>query len=160
MSKKSKKKNNLKEEKIMENNNIEELNQNIEEVTEVTEETTEENTNEVNETVEQIEENTTNVEESTEEVIKNIDEAIVESNKLEIDENNNRNIAQATIIGYTKLNVRKNPSKDSEVVCIITKDSSITVDYNESTEDFYKVYVNVDNVPYEGFCMKEFISIK
>ena len=158
----------------MENNNIEELNQNIEEVTEVTEEnvneveestneteeTTEENTEEVNETVEQIEENTTNVEESTEEVIKNIDEAIVESNKLEIDENNNRNIAQATIIGYTKLNVRKNPSKDSEVVCIITKDSSITVDYNESTEDFYKVYVNVDNAPYEGFCMKEFISIK
>ena len=158
----------------MENNNIEELNQSIEEVTEVTvenvnevqestnetEETTEENTEEVNETVEQVEENTTNVEESTEEVIKNIDEAIVESNKLEIDENNNRNIAQATIIGYTKLNVRKNPSKDSEVVCIITKDSSITVDYNESTEDFYKVYVNVDNVPYEGFCMKEFISIK
>ena len=144
----------------MENNNIEELNQNIEEVTEVTEEIKEESTNEVNETAEQIEENTTNVEESTEEVIKNIDEAIVESNKLEIDENNNRNIAQATIIGYTKLNVRKNPSKDSEVVCIITKDSSITVDYNESTEDFYKVYVNVDNVQYEGFCMKEFISIK
>ena len=140
----------------MENNNIEELNQNIEEVTEVKEKTIEE----VNKTEEQVEENTTNVEESTEEVIKNIDEAIVESNKLEIDENNNRNIAQATIIGYTKLNVRKNPSKDSEVVCIITKDSSITVDYNESTEDFYKVYVNVDNVPYEGFCMKEFISIK
>ena len=140
----------------MENNNIEELNQNIEEVTEVTEETIEE----INKTEEQVEENTTNVEESTEEVIKNIDEAIVESNKLEIDENNNRNIAQATIIGYTKLNVRKNPYKDSEVVCIITKDSSITVDYNESTEDFYKVYVNVDNVPYEGFCMKEFISIK
>ena len=147
----------------MENNNIEELNQNIEEVTEVKEKTIEE----VNKTEEQVEENTTNVEESTEEVIENIDEAIVESNdiqdtqnELEIDENNNRNIAQATIIGYTKLNVRKNPYKDSEVVCIITKDSSITVDYNESTEDFYKVYVNVDNVPYEGFCMKEFISIK
>ena len=147
----------------MENNNIEELNQNIEEVTEVIEETIEE----INKTEEQVEENTTNVEESTEEVIENIDEAIVESNgiqdtqnELEIDENNNRNIAPATIIGYTKLNVRKNPSKDSEVVCIITKDSSVTVNYNESTEDFYKVYVNVDNVPYEGFCMKEFISIK
>ena len=147
----------------MENNNIEELNQNIEEVTEVKEKTIEE----VNKTEEQVEENTTNVEESTEEVIENIDEAIVESNdiqdtqnELEIDENNNRNIAQATIIGYTKLNVRKNPSKDSEVVCIITKDSSVTVNYDESTEDFYKVYVNVDNVPYEGFCMKEFISIK
>ena len=140
----------------MENNNIEELNQNIEEVTEVTEETIEE----VNKTEEQVEENTTNIEESTEEVIENTDETIVESNELEIDENNNVNIAQATIIGYTKLNVRKNPSKDSEVVCIITKDSSVTVNYNESTEDFYKVYVNVDNVPYEGFCMKEFISIK
>ena len=147
----------------MENNNIEELNQNIEEVTEVKEKTIEK----VNKTEEQVEENTTNVEESTEEVIENIDEAIVESNdiqdtqnELEIDENHNRNIAQATIIGYTKLNVRKNPSKDSEVVCIITKDSSVTVNYNESTEDFYKVYVNVDNVPYEGFCMKEFISIK
>ena len=140
----------------MENNNVEELNQNIEEVTEVTEETIEE----VNKTEEQVEENTTNIKESTEEVIENTDEAIVESNELEIDENNNVNIAQATIIGYTKLNVRKNPSKDSEVVCIITKDSSVTVNYDESTEDFYKVYVNVDNAPYEGFCMKEFISIK
>ena len=140
-------------------NNIEESNQNIEEVTEVTEETIEE----VNKTEEQVEENTTNVEESTEEVIESTDEAIVESNDVQDTQNDdykNSNIAQATIIGYTKLNVRKNPSKDSEVVCIITKDSSITVDYNESTEDFYKVYVNVDNVPYEGFCMKEFISIK
>ena len=143
----------------MENNNIEELNQNIEEVTEVTEETIEE----VNKTEEQVEENTTNVEESTEEVIESTDEAIVESNDVQDTQNDdykNSNIAQATIIGYTKLNVRKNPSKDSEVVCIITKDSSVTVNYNESTEDFYKVYVNVDNVPYEGFCMKEFISIK
>ena len=143
----------------MENNNIEELNQNIEEVTEVTEETIEE----VNKTEEQVEENTTNVEESTEEVIESTDEAIVESNDVQDTQNDdykNSNIAQATIIGYTKLNVRKNPSKDSEVVCIITKDSSVTVNYDESTEDFYKVYVNVDNVPYEGFCMKEFISIK
>lgn len=143
----------------MENNNIEELNQNIEEVTEVTEETIEE----VNKTEEQVEENTTNVEESTEEVIESTDEAIVESNDVQDTQNDdykNSNIAQATIIGYTKLNVRKNPSKDSEVVCIITKDSSVTVNYDESTEDFYKVYVNVDNAPYEGFCMKEFISIK
>lgn len=143
----------------MENNNIEELNQNIEEVTEVTEETIEE----VNKTEEQVEENTTNVEESTEEVIESTDEAIVESNDVQDTQNydyKNSNIAQATIIGYTKLNVRKNPSKDSEVVCIITKDSSVTVNYDESTEDFYKVYVNVDNAPYEGFCMKEFISIK
>ena len=143
----------------MENNNIEELNQNIEEVTEVTEETIEE----VNKTEEQVEENTTNVEESTEEVIESTDKAIVESNDVQDTQNDdykNSNIAQATIIGYTKLNVRKNPSKDSEVVCIITKDSSVTVNYDESTEDFYKVYANVDNVPYEGFCMKEFISIK
>lgn len=154
----------------MENNNIEELNQNIEEVTEVTEETIEENTEEVNETVEQVEETVNEVEESTneaeettEEVIESTDEAIVESNDVQDTQNDdykNSNIAQATIIGYTKLNVRKNPSKDSEVVCIITKDSSVTVNYDESTEDFYKVYVNVDNVPYEGFCMKEFISIK
>lgn len=140
-------------------NNIEESNQNIEEVTEVTEETIEE----VNKTEEQVEENTTNVEESTEEVIESTDEAIVESNDVQDTQNDdykNSNIAQATIIGYTKLNVRKNPSKDSEVVCIITKDLSVTVNYDESTEDFYKVYVNVDNVPYEGFCMKEFISIK
>lgn len=61
--------------------------------------------------------------------------------------------------GCAKLNVRKEANKNAEVVCVITKDTEFTVDLVKSTEDFYKVYTCVDEVLYEGFCMKEFINI-
>lgn len=68
--------------------------------------------------------------------------------------------ALATLTGCAKLNVRKEPSKDSEAVCIVTKESVITVSMDESTEDFYKVYTSVNEVLYEGYCMKQFINIE
>lgn len=92
--------------------------------------------------------------------IQNNDSENKEPELPEIEEDHTGDIAPATITGCTKLNVRKDPSKDSEVVCIITEDSSITVSRDESTEDFYKVYTNVNEVLYEGYCMKKFISIE
>ena len=62
--------------------------------------------------------------------------------------------------GCAKLNVRKEASKDSEVVCVIDKDTEFTVDIVRSTEDFYKVYTCVNDVLIEGFCVKQFVSIK
>ena len=113
----------------MENNNIEELNQNIEEVTEVTEETTEEVTEEVTEP-----------------------EVIVPS----IENNVENNEVIGKISGFEKLYVRKEASKDSEPVGIVTDKDDISIDITHSTDDFYKV---ITSNGLEGYCVKEFVKI-
>ena len=133
MIKKSKKKNNLKEYKIMENNIVEELNHNIEKVNEVTEEIT----NEVNETVEQVEETINEVEETTNE-IEETEEVI------------------GKIIEFEKLYVRKEASKYSEPVGIVTDKDYLSIDIIHSTDDFYKV---ITSNGLEGYCVKEFVKI-
>ena len=156
MIKKSKKKNNLKEYKIMENNIVEELNHNIEKVNEVTEEnlnkieesiikteeTTEEITNEVNETVEQVEETINEVEKSTNEI---------EETKEEVTEE-----FIGKIIEFEKLYVRKEASKYSEPVGIVTDKDYLSIDIMHSTDDFYKV---ITSNGLEGYCVKEFVKI-
>lgn len=145
----------------MENNNIEELNQNIEEVTEVTEETIEESTEEVNETIEQVEETVNEVEESTneteettEEVTKEVTEPEVIVPSIENNVENNEVIGK--ISGFEKLYVRKEASKDSEPVGIVTDKDDLSIDVAHSTDDFYKV---ITSNGLEGYCVKEFVKI-
>ena len=162
MSKKSKKKNNLKEDKIMENNNIEELNQNIEEVTEVTEETAEKSTEEVKETVEQVEETINEVEETTNEIEETTEEVTDEVTEPEvivpsIENNVENNEVIGKISGFEKLYVRKEASKDSEPVGIVTDKDDLSIDVAHSTDDFYKV---ITSNGLEGYCIKQFINIK
>ena len=146
----------------MENNNIEELNQNIEEVTEVTEETTEESTNEVNETVEQVEETVNEVEESTKETEETTEEVTEEVTDQEvivpsIDNNVENNEIIGKINGFKNLYVRKEASKDSEPVGIVTDKDDLSIDVSHSTDDFYKV---ITSNGLEGYCIKQFINIK
>ena len=139
MSKKSKKKNILKEDKIMENN-IEELNQNIEEVIESTEETVEP-TEEVEETVEEVvEEHIT----EPEIIVPNIEDGV----------ENNEVIGK--ISGFEKLYVRKESNKDSEPVGIVTDKDDLSIDLSNSTDTFYKV---ITSNGLEGYCVKEFVKI-
>ena len=138
----------------MENNNIEELNQNIEEVTEVTEETTEESTEEVKKTVEQVEETINEIEETTEEVNEEVTEPEIIVPNIENNVENNEVVGK--IIGFEKLYVRKEASKDSEPAGIITSETVLIIDEENSTEDFYKVTTNEG---LEGYCVKKFIKI-
>lgn len=145
----------------MENNNIEELNQNIEEVTEVTEETTEESTNEVNETVEQVEETINEVEESTNEAEETTEEVTEEVTEPEvivpnIEDGVENNEVIGKISGFEKLYVRKEASKDSEPVGIVTDKDDLSIDVAHSTDDFYKV---ITSNGLEGYCVKEFVKI-
>ena len=145
----------------MENNNIEELNQNIEEVTEVTEETIEENTEEVNETIEQVEETVNEVEESTneaEETIEEVTEKVTEPEVIvpSIENNVENNEVIGKISGFEKLYVRKEASKDSEPVGIVTDKDDLSIDVARSTDDFYKV---ITSNGLEGYCVKEFVKI-
>ena len=156
MIKKSKKKNNLKEYEIMENNIVEELNHNIEKVNELTEEnvneieesineieeTTEEITNKVNETVEQVEETINEVEESTnkiEEIKEEVTEEVI-----------------GKVIEFEKLYIRKEANKYSEPVGIVTDKDYLSIDIMHSTDDFYKV---ITSNGLEGYCVKEFVKI-
>ena len=145
----------------MENNNIEELNQNIEEVTEVTEETIKENTEEVNETIEQVEETVNEVEESTNETEETIEEVTDEVTEPEvivpsIENNVENNEVIGKISGFEKLYVRKEASKDSEPVGIVTDKDDLSIDVAHSTDDFYKV---ITSNGLEGYCVKEFVKI-
>ena len=143
-------------------NNIEELNQNIEEVTEVTEETTEETTEEIKETVEQLEETineveelTNEIEETTEEVTDEVIEPELIMSSVENNVENNEVIGK--ISGFEKLYVRKEASKDSEPVGIVTDKDDLSIDVAHSTDDFYKV---ITSNGLEGYCVKQFINIK
>ena len=127
----------------MENNNIEELNQNIEEVTEVTEET-----------VNEVEESTNETEETTEEVTEEVTEPEVIVPSIENNVENNE--VKGKVSGFENLYVRKEASKYSEPVGIVTDKDDILIDVTNSTDDFYKV---ITSNGLEGYCVKEFVKI-
>lgn len=55
-----------------------------------------------------------------------------------------------------KLNVRKEPNTNAEVITTLVLDTCVTIDEAASTEEFYKVYTGAG---IEGFCMKKFIAL-
>lgn len=59
--------------------------------------------------------------------------------------------------GCAKLNVRKNPAADAEVVCVIDRNTKVVIDENESTDEFYKI-CTVSGI--DGFCVKRFVTIQ
>lgn len=63
---------------------------------------------------------------------------------------------EGTVIGCSRLNVRREPSKDSQAIYILDKGSKVSVVKEESTEDFYKIHT----MDIEGYCVKEFIDVK
>lgn len=62
-----------------------------------------------------------------------------------------------TVINCTKLNVRKEPNKEAEIVCKVDSGSELMIDATNSTGDWYSVCTGAG---IEGFCMKEYISVK
>lgn len=61
------------------------------------------------------------------------------------------------ISGCRKLNVRSEPDINSAVICIVDEKTQVIIDEQESTEDFYKVYIPIN---ISGFCVKKFVSKK
>ena len=55
-----------------------------------------------------------------------------------------------------KLNVRKLPSRDAEIVSELIEGSEVMIDEKESTALFYKICTEHG---IEGFCMKQFIKV-
>lgn len=61
------------------------------------------------------------------------------------------------VVNTSRLNVRKQPTKDSEVIQIITRDSEVEIGLDGETDTFYHVRTKSG---VEGYCMKEFIDVK
>ena len=86
-------------------------------------------------------------------------EKVVTPEDIIKEEQENKNtgaVAPAVISGCAKINVRKEASKTAAIVCVIEEGTEVQVDLENSTEDFYKV--SMSNT--EGYCMKQFVSIK
>lgn len=98
-------------------------------------------------------------EEDTEEVTSTEEtEKSEESKETEVESEVEPEVHNTGVVTANKLNVRKEPSKESEVLCIIEKDEEVTLsDEEASYEDFYKV---ITSTGVEGYCVKEYINIK
>lgn len=61
------------------------------------------------------------------------------------------------IVNCLRLHILFEPNVDSEVVCKVRYLTEVAIDMTNSTEDFYKIYTAIGA---EGFCQKEYITIK
>lgn len=64
------------------------------------------------------------------------------------------------IVTAGKLNVRKEASKDADVLTIISKGTGLEINLTKSTNDFYCVKVIVNTELTTGFVMKKFVNVK
>lgn len=68
---------------------------------------------------------------------------------------------EAVMIGVVAncgiLNIREQPAITTDVVSTIKRDTEVKIIESESTDEFYKV---ITSTGIEGFCMKEYITIK
>ena len=72
------------------------------------------------------------------------------------DKSNEDEVKIAVVTNCTKLNVRKEPSKEAEVLCVIKESEKVTLSNEEASyEDFYKV---ITSTGVEGYCMKQYIA--
>lgn len=66
-------------------------------------------------------------------------------------------IVKGVVSNCTKLNVRKEPKKDAEVLVVIDAKTKVEVEPDNSTDKWYKVSTKNG---IEGYCMKDFITLK
>ena len=82
-------------------------------------------------------------------------EPVSESNET-VEEESQEEPIYGKVTGCERLNVRSESTKDSDVICVIDSGTEVLVDLDDSTVDWYKVYLE-DGI--EGFCLAEFIRI-
>lgn len=68
-----------------------------------------------------------------------------------------RNFASGVVTECVRLNVRKTPALDGEVVSTINCLTDVVVDLEDSTDEFYKISTAAG---VEGFCMKKYIDLR
>lgn len=66
-------------------------------------------------------------------------------------------MASGVVTDCRKLNIRKEPDPNADVISVIPVSTEVIIDVEASTDDFYKVCIAAG---VEGFCMKKYIAIR
>lgn len=59
-----------------------------------------------------------------------------------------------------RLRIREKPDKNAEILTVINAGETVEIDKDRSTSNFYSVIAVVSGKSYEGYCMKDFITIE
>lgn len=92
---------------------------------------------------------------SIDEPVNTVDETVTEETSFDEKETASELNKTGSVI-CENLNVRKEPTKDSMILQIISKDTVVEI-LDESDEIWYKIRIEEIG---SGFCMKEFIKVK
>ena len=94
------------------------------------------------------------VEEVKEEIVAPVEEANVEEFVAPVEETNTKKFV---VVTTDRLNVRKGPSKDTEVLNIVSKDEKLLINDPKLIEGFYSITTSSG---IKGYVMKEFVVEK
>lgn len=61
------------------------------------------------------------------------------------------------VVNCSKLNIREEPTVESNVVCVLDVKSEIEIDVTKSDNEWFKVYT-VTGI--EGYCMRKFVDAR
>lgn len=61
------------------------------------------------------------------------------------------------VSGCSKLNIRKSPSPNGNVICAVDEKTELMIILEESTSEWYKV---CNSAGLNGFCMKKYVTVK
>lgn len=75
--------------------------------------------------------------------------------KQPVEESND--IVLGTVISPSGLNIREEPSRSGKVLSVVKDNSTVMIDLEGSEHKWYKVCTESG---VEGFCMKEYVTIK
>lgn len=89
------------------------------------------------------------------ESVNTVDETVVEETSFDENETVSELNKTGSVI-CKNLNVRKEPTKDSMILQIISKDTVVEI-LDDSNDIWYKIRIGEVG---SGFCMKEFIKVK
>lgn len=76
---------------------------------------------------------------------------------IETDESETKTETVGIVSNCGKLNVRKEPNINSDIICEALSKSELLIDLDGSTDEWFKVCTAAGS---EGFCMKRFVAIR
>lgn len=84
------------------------------------------------------------------------EEAVNVEELLETEDAVEEETVVGVVIGCEKLNIRKGPAINSDVLCTVPVNAVLVIDVNESTNEWYSV---ITESGCNGYCMKKYVRI-
>lgn len=84
------------------------------------------------------------------------EEAVNVEELLETEDAVEEETVVGVVIGCEKLNIRKGPAINSDVLCTVPVNAVLVIDMNESTNEWYSV---ITESGCNGYCMKKYVKV-